>query len=375
VSPPLAPGVRLTVVQLVPALDAGGVERGTLEVAERLVRAGHRSIVVSAGGRLVPELVGRGSEHVRWPIGRKSLLTLRFIVRLRGLLEGAQADVVHARSRFPAWIGYLAWRSMPAGTRPRFVTTVHGLYSVGRYSAVMTRGERVIVVSETVKRYVLEHYPKVDPDRLRLIYRGVDDAHWSREQRANERRLSEWYRRYPGLEDRLVLTLPGRITRLKGHDAFLRIIARLVGAGLPVHGLVVGEEGRGAHAARLREQAAREALPVTFLGHSEDVRHVYAASDLVLNLSSRPESFGRTVLEALCLGVPVVAYDHGGVGEILAAMFPEGRVPIGDEAAAAERCRALLRHPRAVRAENAFPLERMLAQTLALYRELATARR
>src|SRR3990172_8309015 len=123
-------------MQLVPAMEVGGVERGTLDVADGLVRRGHRSIVVSAGGRLVPFLVGGGSEHVQWPIGAKTPLTLRWTGRLRRLLRENRVDILHARSRLPAWIAYLAWRGMQPERRPGFVTTVHGYYSVNPYSAV-----------------------------------------------------------------------------------------------------------------------------------------------------------------------------------------------------------------------------------------------
>ncbi|MGJ7904769.1 glycosyltransferase, partial [Lysobacter sp. 1R34A] len=171
---------RLTVMQLLPKLESGGVERSTLEIAEALVRAGHRAIVVSAGGRLVPQLVASGAEHIELAIGRKSPSTLRHAFGLRRLWAEHSVDIVHARSRLPAWIGLLAWRGLDEATRPRFVTTVHGLNSPSRYSAVMTRGERSICVSRTVRDYVLEHYPDTDPAKLRVIPRGIDPAAFAR---------------------------------------------------------------------------------------------------------------------------------------------------------------------------------------------------
>src|SRR5690242_2595123 len=121
---------RLTVIQTLPALNTGGVERGTLEVAAELVKRGHRSIVVSAGGELLEELVHNGSEHIALSVGNKSLLTLRHIPLLRRILGESGATIVHARSRLPAWISYLAWKGMDPASRPRFVTSVHGPYSV-----------------------------------------------------------------------------------------------------------------------------------------------------------------------------------------------------------------------------------------------------
>jgi hypothetical protein len=120
----------LTVLQVLPALDGGGVERGTLEVAAALTQQGHRSLVISAGGRLVARLEAAGSRHIDWPIGAKSILTLRWVRRLRQLLLEESVDILHARSRLPAWVAWLAWRGLSPDRRPRFLTTVHGLYSV-----------------------------------------------------------------------------------------------------------------------------------------------------------------------------------------------------------------------------------------------------
>ncbi|MEO6154851.1 MAG: glycosyltransferase, partial [Thermomonas sp.] len=166
---------RLTVVQLLPALDAGGVERSTLEIAEALVADGHRSIVVSKGGRLLPQLQAIGAEHVVLDIGHKSPWTFRHVPALRRLFSDVDADIVHARSRLPAWVGWHALQGM-RDSRPHFVTTAHGLNSPSRYSAIMTRGERVICVSNVVREHLLAHYPRSDPQLLQVIPRGIDPA-------------------------------------------------------------------------------------------------------------------------------------------------------------------------------------------------------
>jgi glycosyltransferase involved in cell wall biosynthesis len=364
----------LTVLQLLPALESGGVERGTLELGAGLVRAGHRSLVISAGGQLVSRLTGQGSEHIEWPIGKKSLWTLRLVPRLRRLLRAERVDILHARSRFPAWIAWHAWRGMPEQDRPRFVTTVHGLYSVSRYSAVMTRGEAVIAVSQATRDYVLRNYPKTDATRLHVIERGIDPNVYPFGHRPPDSWLNRWYHEHPFLLERQVLTLPGRITRLKGHLDFLQLLARLVAAGLPVYGLIVGAEDP-AHAAYLREvqrRVQRLGLEnhVTFTGHRMDIRDIYAVSNLVFSLSARPESFGRTVREALSLGVPVVGYDHGGVGETLSLAYPQGRVTPCDVDALERATRLLLEFPVEV---DHFPfatVQDMIDQTLSLYRGL-----
>ena len=369
--------VRLSVAQLLPALNGGGVERGTLEVARALVQRGHRSVVISAGGRLVPELVRLGSEHLDWPRGIISPLTLRWIRPLRRWLARQRIDILHARSRLPAWIGWLAWRGMDPATRPRFVTTVHGLYSVSRYSAIMTRGERVIAVSETVRDYLRRGYPGLPAERIQVIPRGVDPVEFPHGYRPSSAWLVEWRRQYPRLCDVPVLTLPGRLSRLKGHEDFIELLARLRARGWPGYGLIVGgeEPRRRRYADGLQERVRARGLSdiIVFTGHRADLREIFAISTLVLSLSTQPESFGRTVLEALSLGVPVVGYAHGGVGEILERMYPVGRVPVGDREALLGRVLDLLDAPPPVPVEPVFPLRRMLDETLALYESLRQA--
>ncbi|MDH5470175.1 MAG: glycosyltransferase family 4 protein [Gammaproteobacteria bacterium] len=365
---------RLTVLQILPALETGGVERGTLEVAAALVAAGHRSIVVSTGGRLVEDLVAGGSEHVCLPVARKSPATLLQVRPLRRLLQAEQVDILHARSRVPAWVSWLAWRGMDVQQRPRFVTTVHGLYSVNRYSAIMTRGERVIAVSDTARKYILDNYPKVDPDKVVTIYRGVDPAEFPYGYKPSPDWLEGWYGAYPFLSGRKVLTLPGRLTRLKGHTDFINLIADLVQAGVDVHGLIVGhlDPDRQAYINELRQLVANRSLSgrITFTGRRDDMRDIYAVSDMVLSLSNKPESFGRTVLEPLSMGVPAVGYGHGGVGEILARVYPPGRVPTGDRGLLAECVMHLLQSPQPVPQCDALSRDAMLKSTLELYRNL-----
>lgn len=365
---------RLIVMQVLPALEGGGVERGTLEIGAALAHAGHRSLVVSAGGRLVEALRAGGSEHFELPVGRKSPATLLQVMALRRLLHELQPDVLHVRSRLPAWVARLAWRSMPPAARPHFVSTVHGFYHVGRYSAVMMRAERVIAVSEAIHRYILHNYPHADGSRIQVIARGIDHARWPHGYSPAQAWWREWWARYPMLRGRCVLCLPGRITRLKGHMDLLPVLRQLLEAGLPAHALVVGgEDPRRTDYARELHRAVRAAglgERVTFTGVRDDMREVYAACDLVLSLSRKPESFGRTVLEAASLGVPVIGYDHGGVGEVLATVFPAGRVPVGDTGAVATRAAAFLRQRPRLPETTAYPLSRMLERTLALYTEL-----
>jgi glycosyltransferase involved in cell wall biosynthesis len=365
----------LSIVQLVPSLESGGVERGTLEVSRELIRRGHRSVVISEGGRLVEQLVAEGGEHITWPIGRKSARSLGCLPRLRRWLREQDIDILHARSRVPAWVGHLAWRSLPPSQRPRFVTTMHGLNSVNWFSRIMTRGEVVIAVSEVVREYIRANYPDVPDERIRVIHRGVDPQAFPYGYRPSSSWKDAWERTFPHLRGRRLITLAGRITRLKGHHDLLTLLASLKSAGKNVHGLIVGDEDprRLGYAGELRKRASDLNLTddVTFLGHRSDIRDLYAISDVVLSLSSTPESFGRTTLEPLALGVPVIGYDHGGVGEILRAVFPAGRVRIGDERQLCDRVAAMLDERPPVPSLQTFRLQTMLDATLSLYAQLA----
>lgn len=366
---------RLTVVQMLPAMEAGGVERGTIEVSEALVKAGHRAIVISGGGKLVSRLKGRGAEHLEWPVGQKSLWTFRWVKRLRRWLESERPDIVHARSRLPAWIAWRAWRRMDPATRPRFVTTLHGLHSVSRYSAVMTRGERVICVSEAAREYALANYSGTDPERLVVIPRGVDRRVYPYRYSPTADWLTRWLRDMPMLETRRVLTLAGRINRRKGFEAHIDLVAALAGDGMDVHGLAVGpvSADREKYLKELERRVRSKGIEgrYTFIGARDDLREVFAMSDLVLSLSVKPEAFGRTVTEALSLGRPVVGWDHGGVGEQLQAIYPAGAVPPGDMEALVDTTRRLLQSPAPVPSNQPYTLERMLEATLSLYEELA----
>lgn len=366
---------NLTVLQLVPALESGGVERGTLEVAQALVEHGHRALVMSGGGRLVAPLNQCGAEHHTWPIGTKSFSTLWLVGKLRKFLLEQQVDIVHARSRVPAWIAWLAWRRMNPATRPRFVTTVHGMYGVNRYSRIMTQGERVIAVSNTVRDYILREYPDTPADRIQVIHRGVDEQAYPYGWKPDPGWQQAFFAQFPQAADTLLLTLPGRITRLKGHEDFIELIARLKRRGLPVHGLIVGgataSKQRYLQKLRYRVRSLGMAADISFTGQRDDLKNILAISSLVLSLSTQPESFGRTTLEALRLGVPTAGYSHGGVGEILRTIYPAGLLPLGRIDDACQHIAQLLQQPEPVPAGAFFPLQAMLDQTLGLYAELA----
>ena len=379
-TPPASALKPMTVMQLLPALESGGVERGTIEIAAALIAAGHRAIVVSGGGRMVAELEALGALHITLPIGKKSLTSLKYIPILRQLMLMHQVDILHLRSRLPAWLGYLAWKKLDARTRPRLVTTVHGPYTPNLYSAVMVKGERVIAVSDMIVAYIQQHYPAVPAARITRIYRGVNPVLYAPDYQPDAAWLAAWRAAFPALAGQWVITLPGRITRWKGQLDLLAIVQRLAARNIPVHALIVG----GAHPKKqhfLQEieqkiQAMGLGARVTCTGQRADLKNIMAISDVVLSLSTDAEAFGRVGLEALSLGKPVLGYAHGGVGEQLAAMYPAGAIALSDWDAAVEILAAWYRDGAPlVPPERPFTLAHMQAQTLAVYADLLAAPR
>lgn len=327
----------MKVIQIVPELNSGGVELCALEIAACLVRQGHTSIVISNGGRLVEQLESAGSRHITLPVHRKHPSSLWQIPSLRRIFLDEKPDIIHPQSRLPAWLSYLTWKSMPSSCRPRFITTVHGFHSVNAYSSIMSKGEKVICVSRAIQDHILRDYPRTDPRKLEVIYCGVDPAIYHPGYHAPDAWMSQWQADFPQFMGKKTLVLPGRITRLKGHQEFLSLIHKLRAMDWPVHGLIVGDTHpkKRSYLSELHDLTKQLDLEnhVTFLGHRTDLKEILAATDLSFSLSRQPEAFGRTVLEAVALGKPVIGHALGGVNEILRMCYMRGLVPLHDHKA------------------------------------------
>jgi glycosyltransferase involved in cell wall biosynthesis len=363
-------GRSLTVVQVVPRLHVGGVERGTVELAIHLKKTGHQPVVISAGGQLVEELLAHGVQHISLDVASKSPLLWWQAAKLRQILNRLNADVVHARSRIPAWICHLAIRRMPR--KPAFVTTLHGLHSVSRYSAIMASSDQVIAVSETAKNYLLTHYAdrlKADPV---VIYRGVSEA-FNRGQQRSADWLTEWQQKHPDIQSRRKVLLPGRLTRVKG---FEHLMPWLRQAPDDVVLLVTAQPHDSGHCRQLAAMLNKAQLQhkVCWLGIQRDMPALYQSVDLVVSVNNKAESFGRTVLEALTMGVPVVAFALGGVAEVMNRLFPEGLVAAGDDQALSERINQFLAEPPEVPAHQVFSNQSMFSETVQVYQQLLERR-
>lgn len=357
----------LTVLQILPALDMGGVERGTVEFAYYLKSQGHRAIVVSGGGYQVKTLKDLGVEHITLSVGKKSPLTFRHVPTLRKILKEYRVDIVHARSRLPAWLVYFVLRKKPRP--PYFVTTLHGLHSVSRYSSIMARGDAVIAVSKTAANYLQQHFSDYLSSSPQVIYRGVDLDRFGYGHRADEKWVADLERHFPMLKDSQKLLLPGRLTAVKG---FENIIPWLKQSQDKQYLLVTAKPDQSNYSQRIHAQLTQLGLAdkVIWIGRQDSMADLYAYADITLSVNRKPESFGRTVLESLSVGTPVVGFDHGGVGEILTALWPTGRVALSDQDALIERINQTLQNPPNVIQQTQFSNQRQFEQTMDVYQHL-----
>lgn len=319
------------ILQVLPALGAGGVERGTVDVARAIVEAGGTALVAARGGRLVEELRSAGALHLDLPVDTKNPIAMaRNVTRLQAVIQSHGVDLVHARSRAPAWSALAAAR----GARIPFVTTFHGLYgSKGilkrRYNSIMTRGDRVIAVSHFVADHVRRVY-RADASRIRVIPRGVDLQAFDPDAVTPDR-VAALRREWDVPDDRRVLLLPGRLSEWKGQMALLTAATRL--ARKDVRIVLAGPAAkRGDFRRRVVEKADALGLGsvLRITGDVHDMPAAYAAADVVVNASTSPEAFGRVMAEALAMRRPVVAFDHGAAPEIVEHGRTGWLVPPGD---------------------------------------------
>jgi glycosyltransferase involved in cell wall biosynthesis len=359
------------VVQVLAALSVGGSELVVAELSEYLRGLGHEVTVIGRKGPLSERVEQSGAKLLDWPVGKKRFSTLRYIRQFADWITEHRPDVVHVHSRLPAWICRLALRKVDPAIRPHFVTSMHGQYTVSAYSAVMARGDKVIAVSDHIRDFTLEHYDFVDQRNIVTIHGGVSRKAFPFGFRPDD----DWYRsiwaEFPELRHKRLLLLPARLSRYKGHAAFIELIASLSAQHPDLHGVILGPGRPGSrYRAELEGIAQREHVldRITFTGLRSDVRDWMAASDIVFNLcSDPPEAFGRTVPEALRLGIPVIAWNHGGVRETLAGMFPEGAVKPDSFKELLVTTRTFLETPRQVKESDTFLLSDSLQRTLAVY--------
>lgn len=359
----------MKVLQILPSLHVGGVERGVIDLARAMKKRGEQTVVISSGGELVAELQKIGVSHYSFPVHKKSVFSLSLVAKIAEIIERERVDLVHARSRVPAWIGWLAARK--AGVP--FVTTCHGYYKAHPLSIVMGWGKRVIAISNVIARHMIDDF-KISPEKVRLVHRGVDLSQFSWKP-LHERR------REPGAPVRIVNV--GRLSPIKGQVEFLKAVHRVKRElQQPLEVLLVGSEGKGKtkYTERILETLKQLNLEscVRLLGTRRDIPEILAQSDLLVLSTLVPEAFGRVVVEAGAIGTPVIATRLGGLLDIIKSGQEGVLVEPGDIDGMARAMLGIVQNPEKSRAmteklrarvEEEFSLDQMTDKTLEVYRE------
>jgi len=368
------------IMQVLPELDMGGVERGTIEMATALKKAGIENIVVSAGGKLTAQLARLKVPHITLPVQTKNPFKILVnAYRLAKVVRQYHVGLMHVRSRAPAYSVALASRL----TGVPFIATFHGVYghqgALKRwYNSIMTKGKLIITVSDYVRQHVMKTY-HVPESKIRLIHRGADTDYFDANT-VKVYQIENFIKQYGIDLNGPIVTLVGRLTRWKGQLVLLKALQQLDG---PLTCLLVGSaQGREKYVNELKEEMKKlpETIQVYMITDSPDMPLVYALSNVVVNASLDPEAFGRVIPEAQSMGCLVIGTAHGGAAETIADGETGFLVPPGDAKALANKIKEVLALPKkekeaiqtaAMRSvRDNFSTEKMCAKTLAVYQEV-----
>ena len=369
------------IMQIIPALGAGGAEQGCIDVAAEITRSGGKAIVVSNGGHRVHELARIGALHIDLPVHSKNpIIMWRNIVRLRKVINDHNVDIVHVRSRAPAWSALRACHT----TAARFMTTCHAPYNISGkakrfYNSAIAKGERVIAISNYVANYLLENY-KIDRRNIRLIHRGIalERFHPTIVTPAQMIQLSTKWRLPDGAS---IVLMPGRLTRWKGHHILIEAMARLNRPD--VFCVIIGsDQGRKEYREELEELVRTRGLEkqLRIVDHCDDMPAAYMLSTVVVSASTDPEGFGRIPVEAQAMGKPIIATDHGGAQETVLRNETGWLIPPNDAETLANCLHQALdlnQSQRSILATQAmnhiaqnFTREKMVDKTMNVYAEI-----
>ncbi len=356
----------MNILQILPELNVGGVETGTLDLAKYLVKSGHKAVVISNGGEMVRELESFGAIHYQLPVHKKSIFTMvKTIPKLVEIIEKEKIDIVHARSRVPAWIAYFACRK----TNRVFITTCHGYYKKHPFSFVMGWGRRVIVLSNVIARHMIDDFG-TPHERLRLIPRSVDLEKFKYTSPDKKRK------------EEFNVGIIGRLTPIKGHLHFVKAMAYVARAVPRLKIWIIGDAPASKEAYKEQVQVLVKRLGLwhctQFLGNQRDIPSILANLDLLVLATTTHEAFGRVIIEAQACGVPVVATRVGGVIDIIEDQKTGILVPPSDPASIAEAAIKIFKDVELSRtlAQNAYKkvkekynIELMAESTINVYKD------
>jgi glycosyltransferase involved in cell wall biosynthesis len=360
----------MRIVQVIPELNEGGVERGVVELNREFVKKGIESFVISAGGKLENQINLDGGNHVKFDVCSKNIFTaFRRVKGLKKILKEIKPDIIHVRSRVPAWLVYFANKKLNI----KVVSTVHGFNSVGFYSSIMQKSDAVICVSNSIKEYIQKHY-QTNENKITVIPRGIDLELFN--PKNIDETFIENFKKEFNLKDKFIVSSVGRVTQLKDYETFIKAIM-LVKKEIPnIVGLIVGgvrsdkEDYLNSLKSLIKELNLEE--NIIFTGSQNKIEQIYALSDVVISSSKKPESFGRAVAEAICMNKPVIATNHGGVKDIIIENVNGFFFEVGDDKSLANN---ILKSKKLSfdgynYISNNFSLENMLDKTIAVYKKV-----
>lgn len=357
-------------MQLLPRLNEGGVERGTIEMNREFVKNGLRSIVVSAGGKLSNIINQDGGIHINYDIASKNIFTfLPRIGGLRKIIDEVKPDIIHARSRLPAWLAKFA----NSKNRIPFVTTVHGINSVNFYSRIMTLSDHVICVGDPVKNHIVRNY-ELSPEKISVIPRGVDLDYFDPEK-VNLQKKEKLREKFQ-LNGFYVIGVVGRISRVKNYELIIKSIAQLTSDNRKICGLFVGGEKKtNDNYSNGLKDLANKLCPgaIRWVGSSLDMREVYSCCDVVVNASPLMGNVARTLLESVAMGKPILSTSMDGLSHLVDPGVNGFIFNANKPNSLTEKISVLMNNPLCnVRdtLPRSFQLESMVNSTISVYRKL-----
>ena len=366
----------MKILQILPQLNYGGVEIGTIDLARALIERGHKAYVISAGGELVGQLIKMGAHHIELPVHKKSLQSLTLIHKIRSIIEKEGIDIVHARSRVPAWIAYFATRNSHA----KFITTCHGYYSKHFMSTIMGWGERVIVISRAIGRHMIDDFGVI-PERVTLIHRGIELKKYTfDDKRYDPERIQS--------KEKCIIANIGRLTPIKGHEYFIKAIHLASHQYPQIEAWIIGGGSKSKRKYEERLKVLVEKLgmnnTIKFFCVEENITAQLKKVDLLVLSTTHPEGFGRVIVEAGASGIAVVATKVGGVPDIIddgkhgLLVPPQDEYKMSDAILKVVRDRSLARtlaFNLQKKVENAFTVKQMIDKTMSVYEDVKAERR
>jgi len=360
----------MRVLQLLPELNEGGVERGVVELNREYTKIGIDSYIISNGGKLDTQIKLDGGTHIKFDVCSKNIFTsFSRINKLKKILKQINPDIIHVRSRVPAWLVYFANKKLNI----RVVSTVHGFNSVSFYSKVMQNANAVICVSGSIKEYIQKHY-QTPEDKITIIPRGIDLELFNLSN-IDDDFIKDFKNKYD-LENKFIISSIGRITQLKDYETFIKAISLIKNKIPNVKALIVGgvRSDKQEYLNLLKELIIELDLNenIIFTGSQSKIAEIYALSDVVVSSSKKPESFGRAVAESIAMNTPVIATNHGGVKDIIIKNKNGFFFEVGDEEELANNIIKSkdLNFDGYTYIKNNFSLENMLELNIKVYKGL-----